>query len=724
MQRASSSQQPSTRVALTALAIFAGALLLRVGHVWQIRSAPFFTLLMGDSRAYDEWAQRLAAGDWIGREVFYQAPLYPYFLGVVYRLLGRDLFVIRIIQSAIGSMSCVLLYLAGRRFFSERVGVLAGAALALWAPAIFFDALVQKSVLDVFFVCLTLWTLSRAESAEFTEYAEKTVALRARRSLRFRFWWWVGIGVALGALALTRENALIFIVILGVYALLTRGGWRNAAALAAGVAVLLLPVAVRNASMDAGGFFVTTSQFGPNLYIGNHDGADGTYQSLRYGRGAPEYERQDATELAERALHRRLTPAEVSSYWSDRALTFMTAQPVAWLSLMARKVLLLVNATEMLDTESQETHAEWSWPLRLLAPVTHFGVLFPLALFGIFVSWSRSRAVRMLIALTAGYAASVVIFYVFARYRYPLVPLLIVFAAAGLYELPAAVKHRRMVPIAAVAVAAVACNWPMMPRDWLKAVTENNLAVALQSAGRYDEAVVHYQRATALRHDYAPAMNNLGTALRAAGRVDEAVAAYQRALAAHPDFPDAHYNLANALTDVHRGPEAIEHFEVALASLPASPDVHNNLGIALAAQGRVNEAIDQFREAVREDPQSPKAHRNLGDSLISAGQVDDGIREMREAAALAPTDGGLRYDLGSALLEAGRADEAATELREAVARLPQSAEAQNNLGIALGTIGRFEEAVDQFQAALTLKPDFADARKNLEMARAARRRSP
>jgi hypothetical protein len=34
--------------------------------------------------------------------------------------------------------------------------------------------------------------------------------------------------------------------------------------------------------------------------------------SLRYGRGAPEYERQDATELAEHALGRSLTPAEVA----------------------------------------------------------------------------------------------------------------------------------------------------------------------------------------------------------------------------------------------------------------------------------------------------------------------------------------------------------------------------------------------------------------------------
>ena len=33
------------------------------------------------------------------------------------------------------------------------VGLVAGLALALYAPAIFFDSLIQKSVLDMFFVC-------------------------------------------------------------------------------------------------------------------------------------------------------------------------------------------------------------------------------------------------------------------------------------------------------------------------------------------------------------------------------------------------------------------------------------------------------------------------------------------------------------------------------------------------------------------------------------------
>ena len=139
---------------------------------------------------------------------------------------------------------------------------------------------------------------------------------------------------------------------------------------------MLLPVAIRNYAVG-GGFYLTTSQFGPNFFIGNNPNADGTYMSLRFGRGAPEYERQDATELAEHATGRTLTPSEVSTYWTDRALDFITAPSRSVADAhAAASSLLLLNATEMLDTESQESYAEWSWPLqarRLVRPFRRAG---------------------------------------------------------------------------------------------------------------------------------------------------------------------------------------------------------------------------------------------------------------------------------------------------------------------------------------------------------------
>ena len=159
--------------------------------------------------------------------------------------------------------------------------------LALYAPAIFFDALLQKSVLDVFFFCLAIWILSRL----VTEPSR---------------WGWLSLGAAIGALALTRENALVLAGAILLWALMRHRTTAHerataAAAFVLGLAIVLLPVAVRNNALG-GGFYLTTAQLGPNLYIGNNPHADGTYMPLRLGRGAAESERKDATELAERAV--------------------------------------------------------------------------------------------------------------------------------------------------------------------------------------------------------------------------------------------------------------------------------------------------------------------------------------------------------------------------------------------------------------------------------------
>jgi tetratricopeptide (TPR) repeat protein len=702
------SDAPPQRFRWYALAIFAVALALRLLHLLQIRSAPFFTLLMGDSRSYDAWAQQLAAGDWIGRDVFYQAPLYPYFLGIVYSLLGRDLFGVRIVQALIGSSSCVLLAYASRRLFGDAAGIAAGLLLALWAPAIFFDGLLQKSVLDVFFVCLLAWMIARG---------------------RFP---WLALGLVVGGLSLTRENSLVFVLVLAVWTLSRPKALQNAGLFFAGLAIVLAPVAVRNSRLG-GGFSVTTSQFGANFFIGNNAAADGTYASLRYGRGAPEYERQDATELAERAAGRRLSPAEVSAYWRNRALDYITSNPGAWLALVGRKSALLWNATEVVDTEGQETYTDWSLPLRVLGPLMHFGILVPLAALGLLVSWRRDERLHVLAALCASYAASVLLFYVFARYRYPLVPFLILFASAiapvALRSSPrqflmphALIRH--WPAVTAVVVLAILCNWRIIPSGWMRAVSESNIGVALQAEKLYDEAIVHYERAVEARPEYAPALNNLATAYRADGRVDEAVATYRRALAAQPNFPDAEYNLANALLETGATDEAVWRFESALRSIPDSPDIHNNLGTALAAKGHTEEAIREFKRALELDPDSVPAHRNLGDLLATKGDSAGALDHLQRAVRIDPSNGDAHYDLGLALLGAGRVDESITEFRAAVDRLPTSPEAHNNLGIALGSSGRFDEAIVQFREALRLRPDMIDAKKNLQMALGARRADP
>src|SRR5882757_11182765 len=85
-----------------------------------------------------------------------------------------------------------------------------------------------------------------------------------------------------------------------------------------------------------------------------------------------------------------------------------------------------------------------------------------------------------------------------------------------------------------------------------------NMAFALQSLGRLDDAISHYQQATKLKPDYIEAYTNLGNVLKDVGRYSASAASYERVIALKPSA-EAHYNLANALASLGRLGEATTH---------------------------------------------------------------------------------------------------------------------------------------------------------------------
>ncbi|MBW2366040.1 MAG: glycosyltransferase family 39 protein, partial [Deltaproteobacteria bacterium] len=338
-------------------------------YLWEMRDAPVSTLLLGDAQSYDAWAQEISSGNWFGDRVFYQAPLYPYFLALIYTFLGRDFFIVRIIQVAIGTASCLFLARAGRYFFSKKTGVISGILIALYPTAIFFDCLIQKAVLGFFFMSVFLYL------------AGKTI--HNPKGL-----WWILMGMILGCMGLTRENALILIVVIlfWIYVYFRTMPFKKTVAwgalLVCGLAIILIPVGLRN-KIVGGDFVLTTSQFGSNLYIGNNNMSDGRYRPLRPDRGDWRFERQDATELAEEAIGRKLSPSEVSQYWVGQTVSYIRAEPMQWIGLLVKKWHLVWNALEVGDAESQYAHYKWSFALKWLGFFFHFGVICPLAVFGI-----------------------------------------------------------------------------------------------------------------------------------------------------------------------------------------------------------------------------------------------------------------------------------------------------------------------------------------------------
>lgn len=604
----------------------------------ELHDTPFFEILIGDAKSYDAWARDIAAGAWFGKEVFYQAPAYPYFVAVLYKVFGHDVEVVRVVQSVLGALACAFLVLAGRRFFSLRIGVTAGLLLALYPPAIFFDGIIQKASLAMCLTTLLLATLGELSTAA-------------------RWRWSLLSGIVLGLLALTRENALIIVPIVALWiSFLHQDKPRRVraictAAFLVGLAAVLVPVGLRNQAIG-GKFLVTTSQFGPNFYIGNNPEADGTYRPLRQFRGQASFERRDAVELAEADVGEKLSPAQVSDYWFDKAKVYIRENPGQWLKLMVRKYLLVWNAAEIGDTECLEAFADSSRVLRLPGSLLHFGIIAPIAAIGIVATRRDWRRLSVLHAIVISLTVAVALFFIFARYRHPVVAVVILFAAAGVWRLLQAARHKEFPSLAGyatlVAVTAILVNTNRLPAGTNpKAFTYANLANAMVTRGRTDEAIDYHRKALALHPTLSPSHYGLGMALAGRGEFREAIEYLTLFANKHPDNFKTQYLLGIAYRQEGDPAKAAEHFARAAALEPTDANAHVNLGTALDQLGRTAEALEHYRLAVKHAPTNRAALYNLARILIQHNELIEAKEHLEALLNVAPDDPQAREMLDS-----------------------------------------------------------------------------
>lgn len=685
--------------------VFLVAIVMRGLHFWAMRDSVFFDVLVCDGRQYDTWGQQIASGNWLGSEIFYQTPFYPYLLGVIYTIAGHSVWAVRIVQALLGATSCALLARSGSAWFSPRVGWIAGLLLAIYPPALFFDGIIQKASLDLILMTALLWATGAAQ--------------RQTRPILL-----VVIGVLLGCMALNRENAVILIPAIATWAVwLQKKGtgvfsWSRAdavrvAAVVAGIALILLPVGLRNYYVG-GQFLLTTSQMGPNFYIGNHAGASGLYEPLRPDRGDPIFERADAQLLAEEDLERPLSPSEISDYWMGRSWQDIKADPAAWLKLLAKKWLLTWHRIELVDAEGIRVHTRESWPLAILA-WWHFGVLCPLAAAGIWLTRRDWRRLWLLYAMLGLFAFAVAMFFVFARYRYPLVPVCMLFAGAAVAEVWELFKGRHVAAgeflgaAAMAALVAIACNWPlaMQLNDEVSYVTAAN---GLLDDHRPDEAISVLRMAQRIKPRSIMVLHNLGAAATKANEFDEAEQYFQQVLAIDPNYALSRQGLGDVLNERGDAAGAEREWKKAMQIDPLLPMPYRALGSLALARGDKPLAIEYLNRALELDSRFFAARVELAIAFVSSGDLDAARKQLELTKGFSPLP---REANNLAWLLSTAPDDRIRDAKEALrlatlacdATEHKQPELLDTLAAAQANAGDFKQAVVTSDTAMRLARD-------------------
>ena len=537
--------------------------------------SPFYSGLICDSKVYYKWAENILRGDWFGREVFHQAPLYPYFIALVWSIFGRHYLAVYLVQAFMMALSVLLVFLITRRLMSadlgkagtdslvrppERqkcggtgcpalpleqaalnsngahipeynaaggnvVGLVAGLICAFYGTLNFYALKILPDMLGVF---LHLW---------LAYLLLKAVAPRQ----------WLSAGFVCGLLILARPQVLLLLPMVLVWMLCLRAPPLPALT---GIAprlkqfgCFILPVIIlvgltawRNYTIEPG--LVLVSSCGGETFFGsNNPKADGIYCRLDGVSPDIEQEKTDVKKVAEAEMGRKLTSAQVSNYWLARGLAFIRNNFPAYLRLEAVKFKRIFSGTEYANmyflwferTEFTKTFA---------VPAVHFYLILPFAVIGAVLfagEWRKYGLLYIMILLTV---LNMLIFFVDERYRLPMIPFLIILGTGGAFRLAETLRagsRSRLfkLGVSALAIAALFVTIHLYRTEPARLAVahqlRNNLGEVYYEKGEYEKALKIFYKSSQMAVNNWEAEMGVAKALFALGKKDLAVRLYREA---------------------------------------------------------------------------------------------------------------------------------------------------------------------------------------------------
>ena len=373
------------------------------------------------SRFYHYWAERLANGTQNSNEVYGFAPLPAYVFAAIYKLFDALSYNIRILNILLGTLTCLVVFLLGKELMGRGGGLLAALLAAIYQPFIFYSVVPMKTMMGVFLFGLSVYFL--------LSFLRREGVLKCCLA-----------GASLGLLLATRENAIaLFPVALGL--VIWRGLWPNKirGQTLSWVSLFILscafaasPFLVHNFKVS-GELSMTAGQAGSNVYVGNNTLLpDPYYRPLPFASSSPTLQATQFTIEASRRSNKKLMDSDASSFWIAQTFRESIENPSAFALKLARKVLVLFNRFEAGDHYDIPFTSQFVSFFQI--PLPGFTIVMALGVASLLTLLRSDVNVRVVGLLAFFYAATLVIIYTNARYRLPLMTIVIPLAAMGIHR--------------------------------------------------------------------------------------------------------------------------------------------------------------------------------------------------------------------------------------------------------------------------------------------------
>lgn len=408
------------------LAVFLLAFALRLAWILTLENV----LVWPDEQEFGAIAEHLAAGDGYVSNSYRTNPVVPVYLAAFFKLFGTGLLAPRIGQAAIGALTCVVLGRLATVLAGPTAGLIAGLMLAAYPAQIYLSGVFYVACIATGLSLLGIWLV--------------VLTPTARRPLATA----LAAGVVLGLTALTRATFLAYLPLAPLAVLWAAPTqWRRllpaAAVMFAISLTLVVPWSVRNTHRYERPMLISSGLW-ETLWKGNNELANGGPDDRnmawdnyvwndRLAEISPERRaeieaRYDVIVDDVRAAYEKSGDIFLARDEVLRPVVIglIAEDPGRFAHLFGLKIVTLFDAFS--DTE--KSNGSTTSAKKLIASVTYYPVLL-LALVGIAMIVREHRRFAAILLYISSFAVVYGMLTACTRFRLPIDPFLMLFAAVA-----------------------------------------------------------------------------------------------------------------------------------------------------------------------------------------------------------------------------------------------------------------------------------------------------
>ncbi|MZG53524.1 MAG: hypothetical protein F3744_05625 [Nitrospinae bacterium] len=543
--------------------LFFVALAVRIFYLFELAQLPFFDNILSvyDHYNFDEGAKSFAGGDWLALSPNNSySPLYKYFLGIIYWVFGRNFYAIYGIQFLFGALGAVLLYLIGRHLFDKRVALIAYAGFAFYSNEIIYEGIILRAAFITFLGILSFYLLLKLQEAP--------TPLKLLIS-----------SLALSLFFQSRPNTFLCLpfIVFFLHKYVFRGmdgkvRFKSWLQFLVPLVLSLIPLLIQCYLVH--GRFVFFDSSGPTAFLA---GNFFDYPGVGFDAGL-------LAHFQEKYKLENLSP-----------IAFIFQQlldnPLGFIGMYLRKIYFFFNDLEAASNLSINLYLESS---RLLPHLlSHFSLYSSLGLIGVVLAVLKKEKLFLLYSFLGSLILSVVLFHVVSRFRLPVIPFFILFAAYALGRAIDWIKQRKVKPFGLMTMVLLICLYGFkIPENQvvIRYVDYCNWSLGyygfgekwfdLEKAEKYGIDCWDSERRTFVDHE-------------SKGGLDMIYKLY------------AYYLLQN------NDEKAGEILKRAVLIKPLDAELHRMLSEVEEKRGKFDEAIRHLQYSILADPSDPSPRRNL-----------------------------------------------------------------------------------------------------------------